>query len=79
MFNKLVASIALTFGFIVGMSLLVASVSAQDNRVTLQTPEGIFIGSRENVDRDRTPRVYYAFRGIEYAKAERWEVSKYII
>lgn len=73
MFNKLCVSKVL---FLVKCvcGLLASSGNAQDNRVSHNTPEGVFLGTRENID--RTQRVFYAFRGIEFAKAERWQVSK---
>ncbi|CAL8073630.1 unnamed protein product [Orchesella dallaii] len=47
------------------------------NRVTLQTPNGLFIGTKEPVERDRSRREFYSFTGIQYAKSpildRRWQ------
>ncbi|ODN05053.1 Esterase FE4 [Orchesella cincta] len=47
------------------------------SRITLQTTDGLFIGTKEPVDRDRSRREYYSFTGIPYAKPpileRRWQ------
>lgn len=53
-------------------------VSAQSSRISLQTEHGLFVGTRELVDRSR--REYYSFMGIPYAKPpiaeRRWQPAE---
>jgi len=57
--------------------LLAYEGKSQDTPVSIQTSKGtIVIGTRESIPRDRSSLglTYYAFKGIQYARAERWQV-----
>lgn len=59
------------------LGVVLSLVSGEDNRHLLHTPYGTIMGLKESliVSDRRPPMTYYAFKGIQYATAGRWEVS----
>ena len=56
---------------------LIGLVGAQSNPfISIQIGDSTLNGTIESVPSGRGQRLYYAFKGIPYAQAERWKVSK---